>query len=77
VKHSEGNIMVWGYIIAQRLGRIYQIEGNIDVELYTQILDEEFLGTLYNLGINKKDVYFQQDNDSKYTSKQTSSCYGV
>lgn len=34
----------------------------------SEILDDEFLGTLCDLEINKKDIYFQQDNDPKHTS---------
>ena len=40
--------------------------------LYVQILDDELLGTLGDLGIKKKDIYFQQDNDPKHTSKLAS-----
>jgi hypothetical protein len=41
----------------------------MNAQLYTQILNDEFLGTLRDLGINKKDIYFQQDNDPKHTSR--------
>jgi len=41
----------------------------MNAELYTQILNDEFLGTLRDLGINKKYIYFQQDNDPKHTSR--------
>ena len=69
VKHGGGNVMVWGCITAQGVGRICRIEGNMDAPLYVQILDDEFVGSLRDLGINKKDIYFQQDNDPKHTSK--------
>ena len=61
--------MVWGCITAQGLGRLCRIKGNMDVELFTQVLDNEFLGILHDLGIVKKDIYFQQDNNLKHTSK--------
>ena len=41
----------------------------MDAPLYVQILDDKFVGSLCDLGINKKDIYFQQDNDPKHTSK--------
>jgi hypothetical protein len=60
--------MVWGCIIAQGLGQICHIEGNIDTKLYVEILNDNVLGTLNDLEINKKEVYFQQDNELKHTS---------
>ncbi|KAF9030401.1 hypothetical protein BJ165DRAFT_1358868, partial [Panaeolus papilionaceus] len=35
------------------------------------ILQKEFLGTLKDKHMKLKDVYFQQDNDPKHTSKHT------
>ena len=69
VKHGGGSVMVWGCLTANGLGRICHIKGNMDVALYVEILDEEFLGNLRDLSINKKSIYFQQDNDLKHTSK--------
>ena len=37
--------------------------------LYTKILKDNILGTLKDLSIKEKDVYFQQDNNLKHTSK--------
>ncbi|KIO11763.1 hypothetical protein M404DRAFT_113086, partial [Pisolithus tinctorius Marx 270] len=45
------------------------IEGHMDVKLYVKILQDELLGTLSDLGMKKKYIYFQQDNDLKHTSK--------
>ena len=39
----------------------------MDGPLYTEILKNDVLGTLKDLGIKKKDIYFQQDNDLKHT----------
>ena len=61
--------MLWGCIIADGLGRLCHIDGNMDAKLYVLILDDNVLGTLKDLGINKKDIYFQQDNDLKHTSR--------
>ena len=40
----------------------------MNMVLYSEMLDDKFLGTLRDLEINKKDIYFQQDNDPKHTS---------
>jgi transposase len=69
VKHGGGNVMVWGCVTSKGLGRLVCIEGNMDGKLYTEILNDDVLGSLRDLGINKKDIYFQQDNDPKHTSK--------
>jgi DDE superfamily endonuclease len=69
VKHGGGSVMAWGYITASGMGHIVCIEGNMDGPLYTQILNDNILETLKDLGINKKDVYFQQDSDLKHTSE--------
>jgi transposase len=37
-------------------------------QLYTSILDDEFLGTLESQGLEKDKIIFLQDNDSKHTS---------
>ena len=68
IKHGGGNVMVWSYITAEGLGWICCIEGNIDTKLYCEILSDDLLGTLRDLEIDKKDIYFQQDNDPKHTS---------
>ncbi|KIK75311.1 hypothetical protein PAXRUDRAFT_18852 [Paxillus rubicundulus Ve08.2h10] len=41
----------------------------MDALLYVQILDDELMGSLCDLGINKKDIYFQRDNNPKHTLK--------
>jgi len=69
VKHGGGNVMLWGCITAEGLGRLCRIQGNMDAKLYVSILDDDVLGTLKDLEINKKDIYFQQDNDPKHTSR--------
>jgi hypothetical protein len=74
VKHSGGSVMVWGCLTAKGLGQICHIKGNMVMSLYMDILDDEFLGTLHDLEINKTDIYFQQDNDPKHTSGRATEC---
>jgi len=67
VKHGRGNIMVWGCTTSSGLGRLVCINGNMNTKLYIEILQDDLLGSLRDLKIKKKDVYFQQDNDPKHT----------
>jgi hypothetical protein len=48
------------------LGRLVRIEGNMDKELYRDILQDDFLGTLDDFKLRATDYYFQQDNDPKH-----------
>jgi len=61
--------MVWGCFTAKEVGYMTKIDGGLDTELYTKILDNEFLQTLEYLGYSKNEVVFQQDNDPKHTSR--------
>jgi hypothetical protein len=68
VKFGGGNIMIWGCMTAQGVGYACRIDGNMNAELYTRILEDEFLQSLeyYEMEVDK--VIFQQDNDPKHTS---------
>ena len=61
--------MMWGCMTAQGVGHACRIHGDQDAQLYTCILQDEFLQTLsyYRLDVDK--VVFQHDNDSKHTSR--------
>ena len=41
----------------------------MDAQLYTSILDDELLKTLEHYGLEIDKIIFQQDNDSKHTSR--------
>lgn len=69
VKHSGGKVTVWGMITAQGVGRIVRIEGNLNKELYREILEDDVLGTYCELSMEPRQFYFQQDNDPKHTAK--------
>jgi transposase len=68
VKHGGGNVMVWGVITPEGVGRLHRVVGRMDAQQYIEILNRSYLGTLKDRGIKKKNVYFQQDNDPKHTS---------
>ena len=69
VKFGGGSLMMWGCMTAKGVGCACCIDGNMNAQLYTRILDEELLRTLtyYELDINE--MVFQQDNDPKHTSR--------
>jgi DDE superfamily endonuclease len=69
VKFGGGSLMMWGCMTAQGVGYACRINGRMDAQLYTNILDDEFLKTLewHELEIDK--IIFQQDNDPKHTSR--------
>jgi hypothetical protein len=72
VKFGGGSVMVWGCMTAQGAGYATHIDGHMDAELYARILDDKFLQTLDYFGLDTKEIVFQQDNDSKHTSKTAS-----
>jgi hypothetical protein len=41
----------------------------MNAKLYVSILNNNVLGTLRDLKLNKMNIYFQQDNDPKHTSQ--------
>src|ERR1700759_4476372 len=56
-------------ITARGVGRIVRIEGNLNKELYRDILQDDVLGTYREHHMNWGSFYFQQDNDPKHTAK--------
>jgi transposase len=71
IKFGGGNIMIWGCICSQGIGNLCRINEKMNSELYCQVLEEDFLGTLEWYNINKDDIIFQHDNDPKHVSKYT------
>ena len=62
--------MMWGYITYDGPGyacRIY--DGTMKKEDYVRILDTTLMDTLNYYNYDPKNIYFQQDNDPKRTSK--------
>src|SRR5216684_487837 len=46
IKHGAGNLMVWGCITGQGMGRLHRIKGIMCGPDYVQILNDHYLGTL-------------------------------
>jgi len=71
VKHGGGKVMVWGCITASGVGRLCQVDGQMNSAKYISILQEGYLGTLEDLHASQHDFTLQSDNDPKHTSKAT------
>ena len=68
VKHGSGNVMVWGCMSAAGVGELHFIEGNMNSNMYCEILQQSMTPSLQKLGLR---AVFQHDNDPKHTSKTT------
>ena len=53
------------------VGMACKIDGRMDTDLYLQIMKDELQQTLEYFGKTPDDIVFQQDNNSKHTSKRT------
>lgn len=62
--------MMWGCMPWEGVGYGCKIDGRMDAELYTQILEDELQQSLEYWGKEVADVIFQQDNDPKHKSKK-------
>ena len=68
VKFGGGSILLWGCMMARGTGYATHINGHMDAELYTRILDDELLQSLEHFRLDKNEIIYQQDNDPKHTS---------
>jgi len=70
VKHGGGNnLMVWGCMGWNGVGKLVEVEGKMDAKQYCEILDEGVVESFEKLDMEEGERYFQQDNDPKHTSK--------
>ena len=69
VKFGGGSVMMWGCMMWEGVGYACKIDGRMDAELYTKILDEDFRASVEYYGKSLKDIIFQQDGDPKHRSK--------
>lgn len=72
VKHGGGSIFLWGCFAASGTGRLENIDGIMNSQLYQEILGRNVAPSVKQLKL-KRSWVFQQDNDPKHTSKSTKS----
>src|SRR5262249_45273584 len=70
VKFGKGNMMVWGYMEWNGVRQLAEVQGKINAKQYVSILEDYMLLSLEKSGIDEEEAIFQQDNDSKHTSKR-------
>jgi transposase len=68
-KFGGGGITIWGCITWEGTGFMCKIIGNLNAELYVGILRDELMQTIDYYELDPHQIIFQQDNDSKHTSK--------
>jgi hypothetical protein len=71
LKFGGGSLMMWGCMFWEGCGYACQIEGKMDADLYTSILEEHLGASLEYYEKEGEDFIFQHDNDPKHTSKKT------
>ena len=68
VKHGGRNVMVWGCMSAAGVGELHFIEGNMNSNMYCEILQQSMIPSLQKLGCM---AMFLHDNDPEHSSKTT------
>jgi transposase len=68
-KFGGGSLMMWGCMLWEGVGYGCKIDGMMDAELYTKILQDELQESLALYGKDPSTIIFQQDGDSKHRSK--------
>ncbi|KAG1080113.1 hypothetical protein G6F42_023464 [Rhizopus arrhizus] len=69
VKHGGGNIMVWSSITWEGVGWIVDVGHRMNSEAYLEALKDDLLKIMESYGLDSSKIVFQQDNDTKHTSK--------
>jgi len=72
VKFGGGSLMMWGCMTAKGIGFACRIDGHMNAEGYTEILDNYLLPTIKYYKLDVGQIIFQHDNDPKHTSHAAS-----
>jgi transposase len=69
LKFGGGSLMVWGCMLYSGVGWMCRIDGGLDAQLYTEILDSYVKKSAKYYKLDPARMIFQQDNDPKHTSR--------
>jgi hypothetical protein len=70
LKFGGGFLMMWGCMFWEDVGYGCKIDGRMDADLYTQILEDKLQESLKYYGKEVAHIIFQQDNDPKHKFKK-------
>lgn len=70
-KFGGGNVMVWGIITSQGVGKILRVSNSMNSAEYCDVLKNGFIETIRMHNLSLSDVLFMQDNAACHTSKMT------
>jgi hypothetical protein len=74
VKHGGGNVMAWGCVSYNGVGRLVFIEDIMDKYGYGNVLVNNIRESAEEMGLNH--YIFQHDNGPKHTSKYVRDFFG-
>ena len=69
-KLGGGAVMVWGCMSHAGVRNCCRMDGRMDGDLYTAILDEDMMDSISHFSQTPSDIAFQQDSDPKHTCKK-------
>jgi hypothetical protein len=75
VKFGGGSVMMWGCMTWEGVGYACKIDGKMDADLYTQILEDELQASIEYYGKSPQDIVFQQDGDPKHHSAKATNWF--
>ena len=70
LKSGGGLLMVWGRTTEAGVRNCCRMDGRMDGNLYTAILDEDMMDSISHFGKTPSDTVSQQDSDPKHTCKK-------
>ena len=71
MKFGGGKLLFWGCFCVQGVGKLHKILGNMNAEMYIDIIKSSFMDSQTAWGRNIENSVMQEDNDPKHKAKNT------